>query len=89
MEAGASIDKADNWLDLPRSKRTRITVEGFYKTYDHYPVSLLDSVCLANKGTDYVAVGDEPVKPGHAPGGDPGWSYASPAPGLCGPAGSV
>lgn len=42
---------------------TRITVEGFYKTYDHYPVSLLDSVCLANKGTDYVAVGDEPVKP--------------------------
>lgn len=41
---------------------TRITLEGFYKTYDHYPVSLLDTVALANKGTDYVAVGDEPVK---------------------------
>lgn len=41
---------------------TRITLEGFYKTYDHYPVSLIDSIALANKGTDYVAVGDEPVK---------------------------
>lgn len=42
---------------------TKITLEGFYKTYDHYPVSLIDSVTLANKGTDYVAVGDEPVRP--------------------------
>ena len=42
---------------------TRITLEGFYKTYDHYPVSLIDSIALANKGTDYVAVGDEPVRP--------------------------
>ena len=42
---------------------TRVTLEGFYKAYDHYPVSLLDTVALANKGTDYVAVGDEPVKP--------------------------
>lgn len=43
-------------------RTTRITLEGFYKTYDHYPVSLIDSIALANKGTDYVAVGDEPVK---------------------------
>ena len=42
--------------------RTQITLEGFYKTYDKYPVSLADSIVLANKGTDYVAVGDEPVK---------------------------
>lgn len=40
---------------------TNVTVEGFYKTYGRYPVSLIDSMCLANKGTDYVAVGDEPV----------------------------
>lgn len=46
----------------PGSK-TNITLEGFYKSYDHYPVSLIDSIALANKGTDYVAVGDEPVKP--------------------------
>ena len=42
---------------------TKISLEGFYKTYARYPVSLIDSVALANKGTDYVAVGDEPVKP--------------------------
>lgn len=42
---------------------TKITLEGFYKSYDRYPVSLIDSVTLANKGTDYVAVGDEPVRP--------------------------
>lgn len=50
-------------IEFRPSPLTRITLEGFYKTYDHYPVSLLDSICLANKGTDYVAVGDEPVKP--------------------------
>lgn len=49
-------------LEFRPSALTRITLEGFYKSYGRYPVSLLDSVCLANKGTDYVAVGDEPVK---------------------------
>lgn len=49
-------------IEFRPSAETRVTLEGFYKSYDHYPVSLLDSVCLANKGTDYVAVGDEPVK---------------------------
>lgn len=44
-------------------RTTKITLEGFYKTYDHYPVSLADTIALANKGTDYVAVGDEPVLP--------------------------
>lgn len=44
-------------------RTTKITLEGFYKTYDHYPVSLSDSIALANKGTDYVAVGDEAVTP--------------------------
>lgn len=49
-------------IEYRPGSRTKITLEGFYKTYDHYPVSLLDSIGLANKGTDYVAVGDEPVK---------------------------
>lgn len=40
---------------------TRFTLEGFYKNYDHYPVSLRDSVSLANKGGDFGVVGDEPV----------------------------
>lgn len=50
-------------LEFRPGQLTKITLEGFYKTYDHYPVSLIDSIALANKGTDYVAVGDEPVSP--------------------------
>ncbi|MEO1254664.1 MAG: TonB-dependent receptor, partial [Bacteroidota bacterium] len=40
---------------------TRITVEGFYKRYDDYPVSLTDSVSLANLGADFSVLGNEPV----------------------------
>lgn len=50
-------------LEFRPVRTTVMTLEGFYKTYDHYPVSLIDSIALANKGTDYVAVGDEPVIP--------------------------
>lgn len=39
----------------------RMTLEGFYKTYSDYPVSLLDSVSLANRGTDFAVLGNEPV----------------------------
>lgn len=39
----------------------RMTLEGFYKTYSDYPVSLIDSVSLANRGTDFGVVGNEPV----------------------------
>ena len=49
-------------IEFRPGPRTNITLEGFYKSYGNYPVSLLDTVCLANKGTDYVAVGDEPVR---------------------------
>ncbi len=45
--------------------------EIFYKTYANYPFSLKDSITLANKGADFAAVGDEPVKStgeGHAYG---------------------
>lgn len=40
---------------------TRITVEGFYKKYDDYPVSLTDSVSLANLGGDFSVLGNEPI----------------------------
>ncbi len=43
------------------SNATRFTLEGFYKRYSNYPVSTLDGVSLANKGTDFGAVGNEPV----------------------------
>lgn len=38
-----------------------ISIEGFYKQYDNYPVSLSDSISLANKGGDFGVFGDEPV----------------------------
>lgn len=49
-------------VEFRPGRTTKITLEGFYKQYDHYPVSLSDTIALANKGTDYVAVGDEAVK---------------------------
>ncbi len=37
------------------------SVEGFYKKYQHYPVSITDGVSLANKGADFEILGNEPV----------------------------
>ncbi|MBN1198399.1 MAG: TonB-dependent receptor plug domain-containing protein, partial [Bacteroidales bacterium] len=45
---------------LPR-RSSRISLEGFYKEYGHYPFSLTDSISMASKGGDYGAVGAEPV----------------------------
>ena len=43
------------------TERSRITVEGFYKWYSDYPVSLRDSVSLANKGGGFEVLGSEPI----------------------------
>ncbi|MFM7709324.1 MAG: TonB-dependent receptor [Ferruginibacter sp.] len=40
---------------------TRFTLEGFYKKYANYPISILDGISLANKGTEFGAIGNEPV----------------------------
>jgi len=47
------------WLPDAESK---ISVEGFYKRYNNYPFSLIDSISLASKGADFDLFGDEPVK---------------------------
>ncbi len=39
----------------------RITVEGFYKKYSQYPVSLLTGISLANQGGEFGAIGNEAV----------------------------
>lgn len=39
-----------------------ISLEGFYKRYDDYPVSVLDGVSLANKGADFEILGSEDVE---------------------------
>jgi hypothetical protein len=48
------------YLPVPN---TKISLEGFYKYYRNYPFSIRDSVALASKGTDFGAVGDEPLLP--------------------------
>ena len=39
----------------------RFSAEGFYKAYSGYPISELEGVSLASKGTEYGQVGDEAV----------------------------
>jgi outer membrane receptor for ferrienterochelin and colicin len=39
----------------------RLTLEGFHKWYDDYSVSTTDGISLANKGTEFGAIGNEPV----------------------------
>lgn len=43
------------------SESARITVEGFYKKYANYPVSVLDNISLANKGGGFEVLGNEEV----------------------------
>lgn len=45
---------------LPTSS-TRITVEGFHKSYGNYPISLRSGISLANQGADFGILGNEPT----------------------------
>ena len=47
------------WLPNPESK---FSVEGFYKKYNNYPFSLVDSISLASKGADFNLYGNEAVE---------------------------
>jgi len=50
-------------IDVRPNATTQLSVEGFYKGYDHYPFSVRDSVSLASKGADFGVYGDEEVRP--------------------------
>lgn len=54
-------DQAGLGLEYRPSSYLKFTAEGFYKQYDHYPMSLVDSIPLASKGTDYGVLGNEAV----------------------------
>lgn len=54
-------DQAGLGLEYRPSAHLKLTAEGFYKHYDRYPMSLLDSIPLASKGTDYGVLGNEAV----------------------------
>lgn len=49
-------------LEYLPSPTTRFTVEGFYKRYNNYPVSVRDGISLANLGADFNAIGNEAVR---------------------------
>jgi len=40
---------------------SKISLEGFYKFYNNYPFSVLDSVSIASKGADFGVFGNEEV----------------------------
>lgn len=48
-------------FEFRRTEAAKLTLEGFFKTYDNYPVSVNDSISLANKGGDFGIVGNEEV----------------------------
>jgi hypothetical protein len=39
----------------------RLSVEGFYKQYVYYPLSIADGLSIASKGTNFGEVGDEQI----------------------------
>lgn len=41
---------------------SRFSIEGFYKKYSNYPVSVVDSVSLANLGGGYSVLGNENIE---------------------------
>ena len=52
-------DQASLGVEYHFGKNAEATVEGFYKKYSHYPLSLQDGIPLACKGTDYGVSGNE------------------------------
>lgn len=48
-------------FEYRKNNNSRYTIEGFYKYYSNYPVSVIDSISLANKGGDFGVVGNEEV----------------------------
>ncbi len=67
---GDFINKSANYIQSDHfvlglekllTKSSRITLEGFYKKYADYPVSISDGISLANKGGGFEVFGSEPI----------------------------
>ena len=43
------------------TQSSKLSVEGFYKKYNNYPISVLQGVSLANQGGDFSILGDEDI----------------------------
>jgi len=49
-------------LEFLPSPGMRLTLEGFYKQYDHYPVSIRNGISVANSGVEFGQIGSEPIQ---------------------------
>jgi hypothetical protein len=48
-------------LEFKPKANSKITIEGFYKSYNNYPFSIRNQISLANLGADFGVVGNEAV----------------------------
>ena len=48
-------------FDYRPAEKFRFTLEGFYKQYFNYPLSVADGLSIASKGTEYGQIGDEEI----------------------------
>ena len=58
-----SVDHLVGGLEYMPTSQSFLSFEGFYKFYRDYPLSVSDSIALANKGADFGTFGDEEVLP--------------------------
>jgi len=56
-----SCDHAVIGIEYNPSSYSKITLESFYKSYNNYPFSILDSISLANLGDNFGVVGNENI----------------------------
>ncbi len=70
--SGVLVNKNNNYItnmhyvagfEYLRSNTTRFTLEGFYKKYDHVPVTVKDGISINNLGADFGSVGNEATTP--------------------------
>ena len=48
-------------FDYALGNASKISLEGFLKKYDQFPISVVDGVSLANKGADFEVLGNENI----------------------------
>lgn len=48
-------------IEFLPGRESKLSIEGFYKWYHNYPVSVADKVSIASKGGDFGTFGDEEV----------------------------
>jgi hypothetical protein len=63
-QAGLKYISSDHFvagLEYRPNQNSNISLEGFYKLYNQYPLSLKDSVSIASKSGDFGVFGDEAV----------------------------